>query len=47
MKRLLSLLLVLLLALTAALPAAAAESGSDGELKQVTQSVMATIRRES
>lgn len=39
MKRLLSLLLVLLLALTAALPAAAAESGSDGELKQVTQSV--------
>lgn len=39
MKRLFSLLLVLLLALLAALPAAAAQSGSDKELEQVTRSV--------
>lgn len=43
MKKLFSLLLVLLLALSAAIPAAAAESGSQAELEQVTRSVKETL----
>lgn len=43
MKRLFSLFLVLLLSLSAALPAAAAESGSNEELEQLTQSIKRTL----